>query len=167
MKFRPKRRARENAARLVPKLARDFFQAGDASVEDDLKGEEVHRFRIRAKRFRYVLEYFRPCYGVALDAYLEGVKQLQAVLGDLNDCCSTRVMLAELLNPGDPPARHKKLFAALERREKDLLEQYQTYWREAMENDEYRQKFLRYLTHPPRERLKKTPAPAPEPQEAA
>ncbi len=150
MKFRPKRPIRENATRLLPRLARKFFRAGDASVEDDLHSAEVHDFRIRTKRFRYVLEYFRPCYGKALDAYLEAVRGLQAALGDLNDCHSTRVLLQDLLQPGDPPTRHKKRFAALHRREKDLFEKYRAYWQETLESREYREKFMRYLTHPPR-----------------
>ncbi len=150
MRFRPKRPARENAARLLPRLAEKFFRAGDASVEDDLHSEEVHAFRIRAKRFRYVLEYFRPCYGKALDAYLAAVRGLQAALGDLNDCHSTGVLVQELLETGDPPTRHKKLLAALDRRESDLLEKYQAYWHETLESPEYRERFVRYLTHPPR-----------------
>ena len=152
MKFRPKKPARENAARFLPRLARAFFKAGDASVEDDLKAEEVHEFRILAKRFRYVLEYFRPCYGNAMDAHLETVRGLQSALGDLNDACSTRELLLEMLTPGDPPARHKKLFAALVRREKYLMDQYRAYWHEHLENTEYRDKFLRYLSYPPRDR---------------
>jgi CHAD domain-containing protein len=155
MRFRPKRPARENAARLLPRLAEKFFRAGDASVEDDLHGEEVHDFRIRTKRFRYVLEYFRPCYGKALDAYLEAVRGLQAVLGDLNDCHSTRVLLKDLLHTGDPPTRHKKILGALDRRENDLFEKYRAYWHETLDSREYREKFIRYLTHPPRRRPKK------------
>lgn len=155
MRFRPKRPARANAARVLPRLAERLFRAGDASVEDDLHSEEVHDFRIRTKRFRYVLEYFRPCYGKALDAYLEAVRGLQAALGDLNDCHSTRVLLQRLLHPGDPPTRHKKLLAALDRRENDLFEKYRAYWHETLESPEYREKFMRYLTHPPRRPLKK------------
>lgn len=155
MRFRPKRPARENAARLLPRLAEKFFRAGDASVEDDLHSDEVHGFRIRTKRFRYVLEYFRPCYGKAMDAYLEAVRGLQAALGDLNDCHSTRVLLQDLLQPGDPPTRHKKLLGALDRRENDLFEKYRAYWNETLESLEYREKFVRYLTHPPRRPPKK------------
>jgi len=155
MRFRPKRPARENATRLLPRLAAKFFRAGDASVEDDLHSEEVHDFRIRAKRFRYVLEYFRPCYGKALDAYLEAVRGLQAALGDLNDCHSTRVLLQHLLHTGNPPTRNQKLLGALDRRENDLFEKYRAYWHETLESPEYREKFMRYLTHPPRQPPKK------------
>ncbi len=166
MKFRPKKPARENAARLLPRLAARFFRAGDTSIEDDLSGEDVHNFRIKTKRFRYVLEYFRPCYGQALDAYLEVVRGLQAALGDLNDCHSTRLLLQELLRPGNPPARHKKLFAALASREQDLFEKYRGYWTENLENLKYRERFERYLAHPPRERPQK-PVREAEPTETA
>lgn len=154
MKLRPKKPARENASRVLPRLAEKFFRAGDAAIEDDLRGKEVHAFRIRTKRFRYVLEYFRPCYGQALDTYLETVRELQAALGGLNDTCATRTLLAELLQPGNPPTRHKPVFAALERQENDWLEKYRAYWHETLENPEYRERFLRYLTHPPRQRAR-------------
>jgi len=166
MKFRPKKSARQNAARVLPRLAAKFFRAGDASVDDDLRASEVHDFRIRTKRFRYVLEYFRPCYGQALEGYLEVVRGVQSVLGELNDCRSTRILLDRLLEPGDPPARHKKLFAAMARRESGLLEKYRSYWRENVANPESRERFVRYLSHPPRDRLKRVPAEE-EPADAA
>jgi CHAD domain-containing protein len=91
-----------------------------------------------------------------MDGYLEKVRELQSALGDLNDCCSSRTLLVGLLNPGNPPARHRKLFAALDRLEQDRLEKYRGYWGQTLANPEYRERFLRYLAHPPRERLRKT-----------
>jgi hypothetical protein len=73
----------------------------------------------------------------------------------LNDCHSTRVLLQHLLHPGDPPTRNKKLLGALDRRENDLFEKYRAYWHETLESPEYREKFMRYLTHPPRQPPKK------------
>jgi CHAD domain-containing protein len=152
MKLRAKRSARENASRVLPRLAKRFLQTGFAAVEEDLRGEELHDFRIQAKRFRYVLEFLQPCYGQAMDTYLEAVRGLQTALGDLNDCCSTRTLLEELLGPGDPPTRHKKLFGALDRLEQDRLEKYRVYWNQSLGTPDYRERFLRYLAHPPRVR---------------
>ncbi len=150
MKFRPKRSARENAARVLPRLADAFFRAGDDAFQEELRGEELHDFRIRTKRFRYVLEYFRPCYGRALDAYLESVRGLQAVLGDLNDCCAARKLLTSLGSQKRPPPRFPRLFGALERREQDLYHDYRTYWTSRMQDALGRRRFLRYLANPPR-----------------
>jgi CHAD domain-containing protein len=146
----------------LPRLARKFFRAGDAVVADELCGAELHDFRIQAKRFRYVLEYFRPCYGAAMDNYLEEVRNIQSALGSLNDCCSSRGLLQQLLGAGDPPARYKKLLTALERRESDLTEAFRAHWRDRVESSSYRQRFLRYLAHPPRSQSDK---PAAEPEQ--
>lgn len=154
MKFRARQSARQNASRLLPLLAERFFRSGDAALKDRLRGADLHRFRIRTKRFRFVLEYFRPCYGQALDVYIEAVRGLQSALGDLTDTRSTRLLLQELLQAGDPPVRHKKLLAALEAAGQELLGTYQAYWREWLESPDFRQKFLRYLRHPPRDRRK-------------
>jgi len=151
MKLRPKKPARENASRLLPRLAHKFFRAGDRSIEDELTGEDLHRFRILAKRFRYALEFFRPCYGSALDAHLESLRELQALLGDLNDCCASRGRFRDLLAASGPSKRHKALLKALDDLESDLLERYRALWRDSWEPPGFRQRFLRYLAHPPRQ----------------
>lgn len=168
MRLRPQKPAPENASRLLPRLAKLFFQAGDRSVEDDLKGEEVHPFRILTKRFRYALEYFRPCYGSGMDSHIQTISGLQRVLGELNDCCSSRELCRNLLKVGNPASRYKKLFAALDRREADLLEQYRAYWRKTLESPARRENFLRYVSHPPpaRRRAPRRAAQAPSPDSA-
>jgi len=155
MKLRPKKAARQNASRILPPLVEAFLRNGDAAFEDALHGEELHEFRIQTKRLRYVLEYFRPCYGQALEAYLKTIQGLQTALGDLNDCCSTRTLLQEVMARDTPHNRYKKLFAALDRREQNLFEEYRAYWTQHLEDAGYRQKFLRYLRNPPRTRERK------------
>ena len=148
MKLRPRKTASQNASRLLPRLAERVFRAGDKSLADDLNAEDAHNFRILVKRFRYTLEYFRPCYGDGLDVYLGRLKALQQALGELHDCYATRRLLLDVLKMGDPPTRHKKLFAALNRREEDLMERFRAAWRHVWENLAVRRKFLRYLAKP-------------------
>ena len=149
MKLRAKRAALENAVQLLPRQARQFFKRGDKTAQEGPGPAEVHRFRVLTKRFRYVLEYFSPCYGQALQAYLELLKELQATLGALNDCVATRELLVELLEAGDPPRRHKKLFAALERRQEQLLAEFLEEWSRKFADSELRGRWDRYLAHPP------------------
>lgn len=148
MKLRPKKCAGENASRLLPRLAEEVFKAGDKAVAGDLTPEKAHRFRIIVKRFRYTLEYFRPCYGSATDSYLEMLKAVQQVLGELNDCRSSQELYQGLLKVGNPPTRHKKLFSALEKRQADLMDKFREEWRRRFENPTMRRKFLRYLARP-------------------
>ncbi len=157
LKLQRRKPARTNAAATLPALAAKFFRAGDAAVKKELRGGDLHKFRILAKRFRYVMEYFRPCYGAAMDAYIESVKGLQDALGALNDCCSTHAMCRGLLQAGAPAIRSRKLFATLEALEQTLLDNYRSGWRRDFESPAMRKKFQRYLAHPPRVRTPEQP----------
>jgi len=148
MKLRPRKTASQNASRLLPRLAERVFVAGDKSLADDLNAEDAHSFRILVKRSRYTLEYFRPCYGEGMDACLGKLKGLQQALGELNDCYATKRLLLDILKAGDPPQRYQKLFAALNRREEDLMERFRAEWRHGWEDPAARRKFLRYLAKP-------------------
>ena len=53
----------------------------------------LHRLRIAAKRLRYALELFAPCWGEQLTAAAGEVAELQKSLGELHDC---DVWIAEL-----------------------------------------------------------------------
>ena len=160
MKFRPKRPALENATQVLPRRVREFFKGGDKTSHKRGRPAEVHRFRILTKRLRYELEYFSPCYGQALQAYLELLKELQATLGALNDCAASRELLSDLLEVGKPPRRHKKLFAALARREDQLLAEFKEAWSRKFASNELRRRWVRYLAHPPQRRLRATAKPA-------
>lgn len=48
--------------------------------------EPLHRMRIAAKRLRYALELFAPCWGGTLKTFAEEVSELQGSLGELHDC---------------------------------------------------------------------------------
>ncbi len=46
----------------------------------------LHKMRIAAKRLRYAVELFAPCWSDSLNAYAQQVAKLQASLGELHDC---------------------------------------------------------------------------------
>lgn len=48
--------------------------------------EPLHEMRIAAKRLRYALERFAPCWGGRLTACSREVAELQTSLGELRDC---------------------------------------------------------------------------------
>ena len=56
------------------------------SLYRPLKPRRLHKMRIAAKRLRYALELFAPCYGGATKAFAEEVAELQGALGELHDC---------------------------------------------------------------------------------
>ena len=57
--------------------------------------DALHRFRLAAKRFRYVLELFRPCYGPGLEHRIERLQTLQQRLGEISDCATTEQLLSK------------------------------------------------------------------------
>ena len=86
MKLDPSISAAENARRVLPKMARKYFEAGRDAINSKRPPDELHAFRLETKRFRYTLELFRPLYGPTLDEYLKQLRALQGALGDVSDC---------------------------------------------------------------------------------
>jgi len=83
-----------NASEKLPDLAGDFFAAGAALAAAGQPAlAALHRFRLLTKRFRYVLELFRPCYGPGLDTRIEMLQGLQQRLGEISDCGATEDLL--------------------------------------------------------------------------
>lgn len=65
---------------------REVSKAG-ASLYRPFKPKPLHELRIRAKRLRYALELFAPCWGdEPLHDIAEEVSELQTSLGELHDC---------------------------------------------------------------------------------
>lgn len=56
------------------------------SVYHPFEFEPLHELRIAAKRLRYALELFSPCWGGRLKPFAREVSELQTELGDLRDC---------------------------------------------------------------------------------
>lgn len=90
----PTRTSSENAAAVLPKIAQGFFQLGRKVVQPETPDKKLHRFRLRAKRFRYTLELFKPCYGPTLSEHITAVKRMQDHLGTMSDCAATLDLIA-------------------------------------------------------------------------
>jgi CHAD domain-containing protein len=100
-------------------LAEDFFQTGDAAAAPDSSYQTLHRFRLRAKRFRYTLELFERFYGSEMATGAKTLKHVQDLLGAINDCVTTIDLL-----PDDPIA-----VAAIQKRLDERTRLFQKYWR--------------------------------------
>jgi CHAD domain-containing protein len=50
------------------------------------KTKPLHRMRLAAKRLRYSLELFAPCWSEPLRAFAKEIAKLQTSLGELHDC---------------------------------------------------------------------------------
>ena len=69
--------------------------------------EQLHQFRLLAKRFRYTLELFQPIFGPELQTGVKALRGLQDKLGAMNDCVTALILIAD--NPGAVSAIEKLL----------------------------------------------------------
>ncbi len=83
----------ENAAGKLPELALGFFAVGRALEASEPSLEDLHRFRLQTKRFRYTLEQFRHCYGPGLARRIDALRTLQQCLGEISDLATTSDLL--------------------------------------------------------------------------
>ena len=76
----------EAAQLFIGKRYRGVLRRG-REITSASSDESLHALRIRCKRLRYLLEFFRPTYGELLKAETTRLKELQDVLGEFQDAC--------------------------------------------------------------------------------
>jgi CHAD domain-containing protein len=139
-----------NARRELPRLVADFFARVRAALAARPSAAQLHRVRLAAKRMRYTLELFRPCYGPALESRIGSLRSLQQVLGEINDCAVTRLSLARRLQHSPHRARVERFLAARIRRKTAELRQL---WTEVLDAPGQERRWVQYLSRharPPR-----------------
>jgi CHAD domain-containing protein len=62
------------------------LESTSLSLYKPQKTKPLHEMRIAAKRLRYSMELFAPCWGSRLDVFSRRVVQMQSSLGELHDC---------------------------------------------------------------------------------
>jgi CHAD domain-containing protein len=120
------RSAEENASQRLPVLAREYFRAGRALFAAKPAVGAFHKFRLETKRFRYTLELFQPCYGPGLEERLKLLRDIQDLLGEINDCATTQRLLR---------AHSDRVSRFLERRMALRARTLRTLWRETINGD--------------------------------
>jgi CHAD domain-containing protein len=81
----PSRRVRPNARRILAARIDEVYQY-DGLVANPANVTDLHDMRIAFKRLRYLLEIFGSAFPADLDPYLDQVKAMQDLLGDIHDC---------------------------------------------------------------------------------
>jgi hypothetical protein len=82
---KPGRRIRPNARRILATRIDEVYQY-DGLVADPANVTELHDMRIACKRLRYLLEIFAVAFEGDLEPFVDEVKDLQDLLGDIHDC---------------------------------------------------------------------------------
>jgi CHAD domain-containing protein len=113
----------DTARKTLPAMAKDFLERGDAASLPKASPEKLHAFRIASKKFRYSLELFAPLYQRELSAWIDSIKRIQTLLGDINDCETVAHMLADQKGGGAIVGRLKK-------RQRRKVEEFLVAWGE-------------------------------------
>ena len=136
-----------NAQRRLPRLAEEFFSQVGVALAGDPDAGQLHRVRLAAKHMRYTLELFRACYGPALEQRIESLRQLQQVLGEINDCSVAR----RLVLAGRPSPNRTKAERFLTERQRDKTAELRKRWAEGMGAAHEQRSWIRYLAQHARE----------------
>jgi CHAD domain-containing protein len=117
-----KRSAEINARRVLPQLVAEYFDGVRKFLKKDHEPVEYHRVRLASKHLRYTLELFGPCYGKALEERIEALREVQNLLGDLNDAVATRALLNGKVD--------KEVRKYLKDRAEDKAKDFRKHWKE-------------------------------------
>jgi len=83
--------------KIIRKRFNRFIADGD-QISDQSEDEQLHKLRIKGKKFRYLLEFFRSFYeDRSINLLLKHMKKVQDNLGDFNDLSVQTAMLNEKL----------------------------------------------------------------------
>jgi hypothetical protein len=138
--------AGENARRILPGMAREFFALGRTAAGPASTPAQLHAFRLAAKRFRYTLELFEPMYGPMLAERLEQVRKIQSMLGDRQDC----VVLGERLRKrAGETGPLRDVLAKVTADGRALEEKFRRYWRESFDPAGAEALWIRYMERRP------------------
>jgi CHAD domain-containing protein len=138
--------AAENARLKLPMLIERYFQDGRALAAGKASGDELHDFRLKTKRVRYTLEFFRACYGPGLVQRLASIRKIQDLLGEISDC-ATAIDLAGHLLPARSPER-RKVESFLAGRAARQAAAFRRYWRQVFDRTGEQRRWRNYLARP-------------------
>jgi CHAD domain-containing protein len=141
----------DNAAVVLPGLAKRFFRAGSKAQASNADPKDLHRFRIRLKRFRYTLELFRPCYEDGLSKRLTQLQALQDHLGRMNDCQTALDLVVDKQWAKSHPNAAGALRDSILTLKAAEIQEFQKCWREQFGSQE-RHRWIGYLRSPQKKR---------------
>ena len=130
------RTAPDNARAELPKLTAAYFEEGRKAAHSRLSPAELHRFRLKTKRFRYTLEMFSSLYGPAIERCLSRLREVQNHLGSISDFATMRDLFH------DEPA----LEGEMKRRGDRRAAEFRAYWKAEFDAEGEEKRWLRYLS---------------------
>jgi CHAD domain-containing protein len=133
--------AAENTRLKLPVLALAYFRAGRKLAAGVYSAKAYHQFRLKTKRLRYTLEFFRPCYGPGLAMRLAALRKLQDCLGDISDCEAARDLVKTA-----PPEERKQAERHLRARIRRRAAQFRRDWQREFDAAGEERRWRAYLS---------------------
>ena len=119
-------------------------------IADPTRIDELHNMRIAAKRLRYTLEIFAPCFsGKDFSKIADQVKSIQEQIGDIHDADVRGPLFQDYM---EAHAAHRpeirigleNLARAEQAKRAKLYQNFLAYWTK-LQNQGFRQRFLQML----------------------
>jgi CHAD domain-containing protein len=122
--------AEARARQILRPLTRQYRKVGSQAAQPDTNPEELHELRLVAKGLRYSLEIFGGLSGAGWEQEIERIREVQDLLGAINDCVTTSGLMAEYGHGAE--IRRSK--APLKRLLGQRLEAFCGHWREVYDS---------------------------------
>jgi len=145
----PQESLRSNAPLMLHTRLEELYQFAPY-ISDPASVEELHNMRIAAKRLRYTLEIFAPCFsGKDFEKLSSQVKSIQEQIGEIHDRDVRGPLLSAFLEArgADRPEIRPGLERLIQsqRSERDALyEKFVSYWNK-LQKQAFKRQFLQML----------------------
>ena len=132
----------DNARTELPKLAAAYFAQVRNALAGNPRPARLHPLRVMSKQLRYWLELFRPCYGPGLEERIEALKQVQDLLGQVNDAVAGRALIRKLMRRS-PQRTQVERYAV--KRAAEKARAFRTHWQRAFDREGREEWWTGYL----------------------
>ena len=122
--------AAANAGNKLPGLIEAYFKSARKLLAKNPPPSKLHRLRLATKRLRYTLELFRPCYGPGLETRIAELRQIQQLLGEVNDLVAGQWRLSKTMKSSPQRDRVRKL---LDRKMDQAGRKFHKHWIEVFD----------------------------------
>jgi CHAD domain-containing protein len=119
-----------NARRQLPALVTAYYKRVRGLLEDDPSAPKLHRARLATKRLRYTLELFRGCYGPGFETRMAELREVQQLLGEVNDCVAAGRHVPSLMKASPQRNRIEKF---LDQRTEQTVAKFRKHWTEVFD----------------------------------
>ena len=122
------------ARQILRPLTEKYLKVGSHASQPYTHPDELHELRLAAKGLRYSLEIFGDLSGAEWEQEIEHIREVQDLLGAINDCVTTGGLVAECGHKSEVRRSKAPVKHLLEQR----LEAFRAHWRKVYDSKKRR-----------------------------